>query len=46
MFDIHDLSVSYGKALAVSGVSLEIYKNAITALIGPSGAASRPSCAA
>jgi phosphate transport system ATP-binding protein len=37
VFDIRDLSVSYGTALAVSGVSLEIYKNAITALIGPSG---------
>ncbi len=32
-----DLSVFYGKALAVSDVSLEIYQNAITALIGPSG---------
>jgi phosphate transport system ATP-binding protein len=37
VFDIHDLSVHYGKALAVGDVSLEIYKNAITALIGPSG---------
>ena len=37
MFDIKDLSVYYGTALAVSGVSLEIYENAITALIGPSG---------
>ena len=37
VFDIQDLSVYYGKALAVGGVSLEIYKNAITALIGPSG---------
>ncbi len=37
VFDIQELSVSYGKALAVSGVSLEIYKHAITALIGPSG---------
>ena len=37
VFDIQNLSVSYGSALAVSGVSLEIYKNAITALIGPSG---------
>jgi phosphate transport system ATP-binding protein len=37
VFDVDDLSVYYGKALAVSGVSLEIYKNAITALIGPSG---------
>jgi phosphate transport system ATP-binding protein len=37
VFDVQDLSVSYGKALAVSGVSMEIYQNAITALIGPSG---------
>ncbi len=37
VFDIKDLSVRYGKALAVEGVSLEIYRNAITALIGPSG---------
>jgi phosphate transport system ATP-binding protein len=37
VFDVNDLSVYYGKALAVNGVSLEIYKNAITALIGPSG---------
>jgi phosphate transport system ATP-binding protein len=37
VFDIQNLSVSYGSALAVGGVSLEIYKNAITALIGPSG---------
>ncbi len=37
VFDIKDLSVYYGKALAVNGVALEIYENAITALIGPSG---------
>ena len=37
VFDIDDLSVSYGTALAVDGVSLDIYENAITALIGPSG---------
>jgi phosphate transport system ATP-binding protein len=37
VFDIDKLSVRYGTALAVSEVSLEIYKNAITALIGPSG---------
>ena len=37
VFDIDDLSVSYGNALALSGVSLDIYQNAITALIGPSG---------
>jgi len=37
VFDIDGLSVSYGHALAVKDVSLDIYRNAITALIGPSG---------
>jgi phosphate transport system ATP-binding protein len=37
VFDVDDLSVFYGAAPAVVGVSLDIYKNAITALIGPSG---------
>ncbi|HEY4349407.1 MAG TPA: phosphate ABC transporter ATP-binding protein PstB [Gaiellaceae bacterium] len=37
VFDIDNLSVRYGSTLAVGGVSLEIYRNAITALIGPSG---------
>jgi phosphate transport system ATP-binding protein len=37
VFAIDGLSVSYGNALAVKDVSLEIYRNAITALIGPSG---------
>src|SRR6185437_13348061 len=37
VFDIRDLSVSYGKAPAVKDVSLQIHRNAITALIGPSG---------
>jgi phosphate transport system ATP-binding protein len=37
VFDIDDLSVFYGSAPAVVGVSLDIYKNAVTALIGPSG---------
>jgi phosphate transport system ATP-binding protein len=37
VFDVQNLSVSYGKALAVGGVTMDIYKNAITALIGPSG---------
>jgi phosphate transport system ATP-binding protein len=37
VFDIDDLSVSYGQALAIKGASLDIYKNAITAIIGPSG---------
>ncbi|MDP9283932.1 MAG: phosphate ABC transporter ATP-binding protein PstB [Actinomycetota bacterium] len=37
VFDIDRLTVSYGKSVAVKGVSLDIYKNAITAIIGPSG---------
>jgi phosphate transport system ATP-binding protein len=37
VFDIQDLSVHYGQALAVGGVNLEIHRHAITALIGPSG---------
>ncbi len=37
VFRVEDLSVFYGQALAVGHVSMEIYKNSITALIGPSG---------
>jgi phosphate transport system ATP-binding protein len=37
VFDIKGLTVSYGKAVAVKDVSLDIYQHAITALIGPSG---------
>jgi phosphate transport system ATP-binding protein len=37
VFDIHDLSASYGTNVAVKGVDLEIYRNLITAVIGPSG---------
>jgi phosphate transport system ATP-binding protein len=37
VFDVDNLSVSYGSALAVSDVSLDIYRHSITALIGPSG---------
>jgi phosphate transport system ATP-binding protein len=38
VFDIQDLSVSYGRTTtAVSGVDLDIYRNVITAVIGPSG---------
>jgi phosphate transport system ATP-binding protein len=37
VFDIDELSVSYGGAPAIRGASLEIYANAITAIIGPSG---------
>jgi phosphate transport system ATP-binding protein len=37
VFDINGLNVSYGKSVAVKDVSIDIYKNAITAMIGPSG---------
>jgi phosphate transport system ATP-binding protein len=37
VFGIDDLSVAYGTNLAVKGVSLDVYKNLITAVIGPSG---------
>jgi phosphate transport system ATP-binding protein len=37
VFDVDNLSVAYGSALAVENVSLDVYENAITALIGPSG---------
>ena len=37
VFDIRDLTVSYGGVPAVSGLSLRILQNRITALIGPSG---------
>jgi phosphate transport system ATP-binding protein len=37
VFGVRDLSVTYGRATAISGVSLDIYRNLITAVIGPSG---------
>jgi phosphate transport system ATP-binding protein len=37
VFDIHDLSVTYGTNVAVKGVTFEIYRNLVTAVIGPSG---------
>src|SRR4051794_5992621 len=37
VFDIGGLTVAYGKSVAVKDVSIDIYKNAITAMIGPSG---------
>jgi phosphate transport system ATP-binding protein len=37
VFNVADLSVSYGSNVALKGVSLEIYRNFITAFIGPSG---------
>jgi phosphate transport system ATP-binding protein len=37
VFDIRNLSVSYGKTPAVKDISFEIYRNQVTAIIGPSG---------
>src|ERR1044071_8095167 len=37
VFGIEDLSVHYGTNLALAGVSVDIYRNLITAMIGPSG---------
>ncbi len=37
VFDVDDLGVSYSGNKALQGVSLEIYKNFVTAFIGPSG---------
>ncbi len=37
VFDIRDLTVSYEGNAAIKGVSLEVYRNFVTAIIGPSG---------
>jgi phosphate transport system ATP-binding protein len=37
LFDVDDLTVSYAGVPALRGVSLEIYRNHVTAFIGPSG---------
>ena len=37
VFEVRNLSVAYGGAPAVVGVSLDVYERRITALIGPSG---------
>jgi phosphate transport system ATP-binding protein len=37
VFTVDGLKVFYGNALALKGVSLEVYKNFVTAFIGPSG---------
>ncbi|MEO6496039.1 MAG: phosphate ABC transporter ATP-binding protein PstB [Solirubrobacteraceae bacterium] len=37
MFTLRDLGVSYSGQVAVEDISLEIYRNEITAFIGPSG---------
>ena len=37
VFDLEDVAVSYGGVAAVENVTLDIFRNRITALIGPSG---------
>lgn len=37
VFDLEDVSVTYGKDTALAGVSMHIASKAVTALIGPSG---------
>jgi phosphate transport system ATP-binding protein len=37
IFDVSNVSVSYGGSPAISGVTLQIHRNLITAIIGPSG---------
>jgi len=37
VFDIQDLSAIYGSKPALKGVTMEVYKNLVTAVIGPSG---------
>jgi phosphate transport system ATP-binding protein len=37
VFDVRDVSISYGPKTAVENVSLQIYRNMATAIIGPSG---------
>src|SRR3990172_1428769 len=37
VFTVEDLKVFYGRSLALKGVSLDVYKNFVTAFIGPSG---------
>ena len=37
IFDVDDISVYYGAKRAIRNVTLNLYKNEITALIGPSG---------
>ncbi len=37
IFDIQDLAAIYGSKPAIKDVSLQVYKNLVTAIIGPSG---------
>src|SRR3954471_20451464 len=37
IFDVEDLTAIYGTKPAIKNVTMEIYKNLVTAIIGPSG---------
>jgi len=37
VFEVKDLAVDYSGAIAIREVSLDVYKNSVTAFIGPSG---------
>ena len=37
VFKVNDLAVSYSGSVAIREVTLDVFKNAITAFIGPSG---------
>jgi phosphate transport system ATP-binding protein len=37
IFEVRDLAVAYGEAVALKNVRLDVFKNSITAFIGPSG---------
>jgi phosphate transport system ATP-binding protein len=37
IFEVRDLAVAYGDAVALKNVHLDVYKNSVTAFIGPSG---------
>ena len=37
VFNVNDVSVSYGEFVAIKNVNMDIAKNKITAFIGPSG---------
>ena len=46
VFQVDDLGVHYGPVEALSGVNMEIDRNCVTAIIGPSGSARARSSAA
>jgi phosphate transport system ATP-binding protein len=37
IFEVRELAVAYGANVAIRGVTLDVFKNSITAFIGPSG---------